>query len=71
MAKKPAMVVSEEAEMEEAVLQMARVMHSSTCRAESSPPPMFCCSSSKRCRRKMEKSMVTPSCSTVASASVI
>ena len=61
MAKKPAMVVRDEAEMDEAVLQMARVIHSSSCASVRFVPPRSAFSSSKRCSRKIEKSIVTPS----------
>ena len=63
-ARKPAIVVKELAEIEEKVFCTAR-----TIAVSSSAPPSR--SSSKRCRRKIEKSIVTPSCKTVASASVM
>lgn len=64
IARKPAMVVSELARMEENVFCTARTIASS-----SSGQERF--SSSNRCSRKMEKSIVTPSWSTVAKASVM
>ena len=64
IARKPAMVVSELARMEENVFCTARTIASS-----SSGQKRF--SSSNRCSRKMEKSIVTPSWSTVAKASVM
>ncbi len=64
IARKPAMVVRLEAEMEVMVLQMALTMASSLVERSSF-------SSWNRCSRKMEKSIVTPSWSTVAKASVM
>ena len=63
-ARKPAMVVSELPVMEDMVAVMALAMASSLLAQWAS-------SSEKRCRRKMEKSMVTASCSTAASAWVM
>ena len=68
------MVVSEDPAIDEKVLHMAFTMApSATSRLAGWPSgtPAFSFSSSNRCSRKIEKSIVTPSCSTVASASVM
>ena len=63
-ARKPAMVVRLEAVTEENVFTIALAIACSL-------SELRCFSSSYRCRRKMEKSIVTPSCRTVDRAWVI